>query len=79
MQPPATIAPEVIDCIAEGREPDVDELFRVARHIWADVQGPRSAFAWGELTQDSSERLLSLKAAQAALVGSEGEQPRTRG
>lgn len=68
-QGPSTIAPEVIDCIAEGRDPSVDELFRVAGQIWTDIRGPRSAFAWGELTHDSSERLLSLRAAQAALAG----------
>ena len=66
---PRTIAPEMIDCIAEGRPPSVDELHRVADHIWVDIQGSRSAFAWGELTADSSERLLTLKAAQAALSG----------
>lgn len=66
---PATIAPEVIACIAEGRDPSVDELFRVAGQIWTDMRGSRSAFAWGELTSDSSERLVSLRAAQAALAG----------
>jgi hypothetical protein len=67
-QPP-TIAPEVVASIAEGRDPSIDELFRVAYRIWGDLQGPKSAFAWGQLTADSSERLLALKAAQAALVG----------
>lgn len=64
-----TIAPEMIDCIAEGRRPSVDELHRVAGHIWTDIQGDRSAFTWGELGADSSERMLTLKAAQAALIG----------
>lgn len=68
-QGPATIAPEVIDCIAEGREPSADELLRVADCIWTDIRGSRSAFAWGDLTQDSSERLLTIRAAQAALAG----------
>ncbi|WP_044330589.1 hypothetical protein [Sphingomonas hengshuiensis] len=72
---PATIAPEVIACIAEGRDPSVDELLRVADHIWTEVRGTRSAFAWGELTADSSERLLGLRAAQGALVGG-GPAPR---
>jgi hypothetical protein len=36
-----TIAPEMIDCIAEGRHPSVDELHRVADHIWLDIQGER--------------------------------------
>jgi len=63
------IAPEVIDCIAEAREPSVAELCRVAALIWSDIRGTRSAFAWGELAADSSERLLSLKAAHIALTG----------
>ena len=68
--PPATIAREVIDCIAHGRDPSSDELASVASRIWNDIRGSRSAFAWGELGHDSSERLLSLKAAHAALSGS---------
>ncbi len=70
-----TIAPEMIDCIAEGRSPSAEELFRVADHIWTDLRGPRSAFSWGELTQDSSERLLTLRAAQAALAGTAFSSP----
>jgi hypothetical protein len=66
---PATIAPEVIACITEGRSPSADELFRVAGQIWSEMRGSRSAFSWGELTSDSSERLVSLKAARAALAG----------
>lgn len=66
---PHRIAPEVIECIAEGRSPSIDELHRVADHIWIDIQGDRSAFAWGDLTADSSDRRLTLKAAQAALSG----------
>lgn len=65
-----TIAPELIACIAEGREPSHAELLRVADQIWSDCLGTRSAFAWGELAADSSERLLTLRAAQHALAGS---------
>lgn len=66
------IAPEVIDCIAEGRPPSVEELFRVADQVWLDIRGAKSAFSWGELTHDSSERLLTLRVAQAALAGGGG-------
>lgn len=69
---PRMIAPEVVACIAEGRDPSIDELYSVADRIWDDIQGPKSAFAWGQLTADSSERLLTLKAAQAALIGNNG-------
>ncbi|MBB4097446.1 hypothetical protein [Sphingomonas kyeonggiensis] len=65
----ATIAPEVVACISEGRDPSDAELLRVAGQIWTDIRGARSAFAWGELTADSSERLLSLRAARGALAG----------
>jgi hypothetical protein len=64
------IAPELIDCIANGRAPRIDELDRMAGHIWADLCPERSAFCWGELSADSSERLVSLRAAHAALIGS---------
>lgn len=69
MKPQPMFASEVIDCIAQGRAPSADELARVADHIWTDMRGSRSAFAWGELTADSSERLLTLRAARAALAG----------
>jgi hypothetical protein len=65
----ARIAPEIVDCISEGRRANADELFRVAAFIWNDMRSGRSAFGWGELTSDSSERVLSLRAAQAALAG----------
>lgn len=66
---PATIASEIILCIAEGRTPNEEELARVADHIWTDMRGSHSAFAWGELTADSAERRLALRAAQLALAG----------
>jgi len=72
-EPPATIAREVIDCIAQGRDPSADELARVADRIWNDIRGAQSAFAWGNLSHESSEWLLSLKAARVALSGSGGE------
>ncbi len=70
MKPPAAkIAPEVIACIAEGRSPTLDELYRVVHRIEAEVQGAGPAFAWGAPGGDGSARLLSLRAAHAALTG----------
>jgi hypothetical protein len=56
--------PEVIDCIAEGRPPSDEELFRVADH--KDLLGSRAAFAWGRAPDGAT---LTLRAAQAALAG----------
>jgi hypothetical protein len=70
--PRAKIAPEVIDCIAQDRSPSIDELYRVADHIRSDLRGTSPAFAWGETDPDSIERLLTLRVAQAALVGDGG-------
>jgi hypothetical protein len=58
--------PEVIDCIAEGRPPSDEELFRVADH--KDLLGSRAAFAWGRAPDDAA---LTLRAAQAGLNGRE--------
>ena len=66
---PTTIAPEVIACIAEGRAPSIDELQRVADRVRADLAGAGSAFAWGNAESENSAHLVSLRAAQAALVG----------
>lgn len=68
-QAPTTVVSELVDCIAAGRAPSSDEVQRVAGLIWTDLRGPRSAFAWTELADDSAERLLILRAAQVALEG----------
>ncbi|RYG88362.1 MAG: hypothetical protein EON59_04655 [Alphaproteobacteria bacterium] len=68
MTQPNLIAPEVIACIAEGRDPSLAELNRVAETIWADLKAARPAFAWDK-PQSDSERLLILRAAHAALIG----------
>ena len=67
----ASIAPEIVDCIGQGRSPSVQELVRVADHILSDMQGARSAFTWGNQHENSIERVRSLKAAHAALMGSD--------
>lgn len=66
---PSTIAPEVIACIAEGRAPTPGELARVAERVRADLQGNRSAFAWGAPDPEQTAQ-LSLRVAEAALIGS---------
>lgn len=62
------IAPEVIACIAEGRDPSIAELNRVAEQIRSDLSIARPALAMTERASES-ERLLILRAAQAALTG----------
>ncbi len=65
--PPATIPREIVECIAHGREPSVQELGRVARTISRDIFGgdarglARSA--------NPAARNLSFRAAHAALAG----------
>lgn len=66
---PVTITREMIDCIADAREPSEAELARVAGHIWADLQEGRSAFSWDDLNEDNAGKLLTLRAARAALTG----------
>lgn len=65
---------ELIDCIANGRDPTTNELLAVAERVWTDGQPERSAFAWQRLPVDGSERLHALRAAQLALSG---EDPAT--
>lgn len=68
-------ASEVVDCVAEGRDPSPEELFSVARRIWADGAAERSAFAWGKLPIDSPDRVEALRAAQLALCGTPDIRP----
>ena len=63
-------AHEVIECVSEGREPTLHELFRLAERIWQECGSERSAFAWDRLPTSDPERLCSLRAAMAAAVGS---------
>jgi hypothetical protein len=60
---------EIVSCMSAGREPSVDELFRVAKRIRADCQGQSSAFAWDDRVADSEDWLVCLRAAHAALCG----------
>ena len=62
-------AREVVDCVSQGREPTVPELFHVAERMWAEGAGGRSALAWGNLPPEGVERVSYLRAAQVALCG----------
>lgn len=62
---------EIIECMSAGRQPSVGELFRVATRIRADFEGQRASFAWARPLDEKEARLLCLRAAHAALCGSE--------
>jgi hypothetical protein len=61
----------VIDCMASDRAPTIQELIQVAERIWAEGAADRSAFRWGRLAPADPGKLMSLRAAQVALLGSE--------
>jgi hypothetical protein len=67
--PPATIAPEIIACIYEGRLPTAGELRRVARRIRDELRGAKSMFRWERSAPERAERRRMLRAALAALAG----------
>lgn len=71
--PPATIAPEIIACIAEGRLPTISELRRVAERIRGEFRGARSVFRWSHSGPERAERRMMLRAALAALAGDGNE------
>ncbi|GGB43642.1 hypothetical protein GCM10011380_36350 [Sphingomonas metalli] len=60
----------VIDCVAGDRAPTVQELFHVAEVIWTEGAADRSAFRWDCLAPTDPGKLMSLRAAQAAMLGS---------
>ena len=61
--------PELIECVATGRDPTVSELFHVAGQIWIDGAPDRSAFAWGQLQPSSNDRASAIRLALAAMRG----------
>lgn len=65
----ARIAPEIINCIREGRAPTVQELSRVAAIIRREMSGDRSIFSWGRPPDDMTGQVLALRFALASLVG----------
>jgi hypothetical protein len=64
----STIAPEIIACISEGRDPTIHELARVADRIDRDLFGARSVFAW-DRDVVAARRMTSMRIALAALAG----------
>ena len=65
----ARIAPEIIECIREGRAPTVQELSRVAAIILREMSGHQSIFPWEHPPGDERGHVLALRFALAALVG----------
>lgn len=59
-----TIPDEIVECIAEGRAPDIFELLEVAAHIERDVGRLIT-----ENNADNSKSSPYLRAARAALAG----------
>ena len=64
-----TVAPEIIACVGEGRDPTVQELGRLADRVRREIWGPQPAFAWEPEPCDVDVRLASFRIAHAALVG----------
>lgn len=60
---------QLVDCLANGRDPTVQELFTIAERIWTDGGAGRSAFSWGRLQPGSGDRLNALRGAHQALSG----------
>jgi hypothetical protein len=66
------IAPELVACIADGREPTLQELGRLADRIASDLVGHQSISPWSSPTDGSRVRAISYRVAQAALFGDMG-------
>ena len=60
----------VIDCMASDRAPTISELFGVAERIWKEGAVGRSAYSWSRLDATDPEKLMALRAAKVALLGS---------
>jgi len=63
-------AAEVVECVAEGRAPTTQELYAVAERIGRD-SGMGPIFAWGDSAPASAEERYLLRAAHAALRGTD--------
>ena len=64
-----TVAPEIIACVGEGRDPTVQELGRLADRFRREIWGPRPVFAWATEPVEDAVRLASFRIALAALAG----------
>ena len=65
------VMPEIIDCVATGRNPTVDELSDVAKQIWSETAPDRSALSWSHTPPTSGERAVAMRLALAAMCGRE--------
>lgn len=63
-------AAEVVECVAEGRAPTTQELYAVAERIGRD-SGMGPIFAWGDSAAAGAEERYLLRAAHAALQGTD--------
>lgn len=61
---------QLIDCVATGRIPTAADLDHVAERMWREGAAHRSAFAWGEMSPNATDRILALRSAVMALQGS---------
>ena len=61
-----TIPREIVDCIAQAREPSAEDIHKVADHILSDIVGTAH---WLNHRPLDRPRLLSFRAARAALTG----------
>jgi hypothetical protein len=61
-----TVAPEIIACVGEGREPTAQELGRLADRVRREIWGQRPVVAWTPEPRDAATRLASFR---IALVG----------
>ena len=71
MSPVHLFSAPLVRCIADGRGPTIPELFAQAEQIWVEGAANRSAFTWGQLAPASADRIASLRAAQAAMAGTD--------
>jgi hypothetical protein len=60
----------LIDCVATGRDPTVQELLAVAERIWSETGRARSALSWRYLPTSSEDRARAIQLALAAMRGS---------
>lgn len=71
MESKGVLMSELLDCLANGRDPTIHELHVVARGIWTQGAADRSAFMWDRMNPVSQDRAQALRAALAALRGSD--------
>lgn len=60
---------QLINCMANGRDPTIQEMSDIAERIWTDGAAGRSAFSWADLPPKSDDRLAAFRGAKLALVG----------